>query len=191
MKGIDVSEHNGFINWQAVADAGYEFAIIRCTYGRSGEDERFVENVNGAHAAGLRVGAYHYSYALGVEDACREALHCKHVIDTAGVLLDLPVFFDMEDADRYKADHDFAFDAEEITDICREFINNINLKCGVYASLSWLIDYIDWRSLGCPVWNAQWGDEDDFEGMIWQYTDKEYIPGASAGEHFDANIMYE
>ena len=74
MKGIDVSYANGKVDWEAVAAAGYKFAIVRCTYGRHGVDDNFLENVNGAHAAGLRVGAYHYSYALNVEEAIEEAL---------------------------------------------------------------------------------------------------------------------
>lgn len=157
MKGIDVSYANGKVDWEAVAAAGYKFAIVRCTYGRHGVDDNFLENVNGAHAAGLRVGAYHYSYALNVEEAIEEAYHCRNVIADAGILLELPVWFDMEDADSYKASNGFAFDPNQITAMCRAFLDNIQLDCGVYASLHWLETYIDWRSLGCAVWNAQWG----------------------------------
>ena len=191
MKGIDVSENNGYVNWEAVAAAGYKFAIVRSSYGRTGVDARFIENVEGAHAAGLLVGAYHYSYALDREQAAEEAAHCGQVIADAGVLLELPVWYDMEDADGYKSRHGFAFDADEITDMCRIFIENIGLDCGVYASLSWLDAYIDWESLDCAVWNAQWSANDDLKGMMWQYTDNEYIPGASSSGVFDANILYE
>lgn len=191
MKGIDVSYANGRVDWEAVAAAGYKFAIVRCTYGRHGVDDNFLENVNGAHAAGLRVGAYHYSYALNVEEAIEETYHCRKVIADAGILLELPVWFDMEDADSYKARNGFAFDPNQITAMCRAFLNNIQLDCGVYASLHWLETYIDWRGLGCAVWNAQWGPGDDIKGMMWQYTDREYIPGGSANGYFDANIIYE
>lgn len=57
MKGIDVSENNGIVDWQAVAGAGIKFAMARSTYGLQSKDSMFVENVNGAHAAGLKVGA--------------------------------------------------------------------------------------------------------------------------------------
>jgi lysozyme len=187
MKGIDVSENNSTVDWQAVADAGIGFAMIRCSYGLYSNDEKFLENVNGAHAVGLRVGAWHYSYALSVADAIQEAKSCRETIDNSGVALELPVFFDMEDADQYKANHGFSFDAARITAICKTFIDYIGLNCGVYASYSWLMDYIDWQSLGCAVWNAEYNSTDDFKGYMWQFTDCLNING----QNFDGNILYE
>lgn len=187
IKGIDVSYHNGEIDWQAIKDAGIEFVMVRSSYGLQSKDKMFAQNVAGAKAVGLKVGAYHYSYALNVEDAIQEAANCRDVIAKAGVLLELPVFFDMEDADGYKQRKGFAFNPAEITAMCKAFIENIGLDCGVYASYSWLADYIDWRSLGCAVWNAQWGRNDDIKGYMWQYTDRLEI----GGRYFDGNIKYE
>lgn len=187
VKGIDVSENNGIVNWQAVADAGIKFAIVRSSYGRNSRDEYFLQNVEGAHAAGLRCGAYHYGYALNPEQARREAQNCKQAIEDAGVLLELPVFYDMEDADGYKRRYGFDFSAENITEICRVFLEEIKpLDCGIYASLSWLDNYIDWQGLGCAVWSAQWSSHDDFKGYMWQYTSKLNI----GGKIFDGNILY-
>ena len=186
-RGIDVSENNGHIDWQAVAAAGIKFAIVRSSYGRYAKDEDFVRNVNGAHDAGLQCGAYHYSYAMDPYQSMQEAQNCKQVIDDAGVLLELPVFFDMEDADGYKRRKGFDFSRENITEICWQFLNEIRpLDCGVYASLSWLENYIDWRALGCAIWNAQWGSEDDIQGYMWQYTDNLII----GGKAFDGDILY-
>ena len=64
MKGIDVSENNGMVDWGAVKAAGFEFAIIRIGYGKGHLDSQFYDNVNGALKAGLKIGIYHYSYAL-------------------------------------------------------------------------------------------------------------------------------
>lgn len=189
IKGIDVSENNGHLSqafWNRIANLGYKFAYIRCSYGRYEADPEFAHNVERAHNAGLKVGAYHYSYALNRAQAEEEARHCREVIDNSGVFLELPVFYDMEDADYYKDRHGFAFDPAEITDMCRIFGETLGLNWGVYASYSWLEDYIDWRSLGCPVWNAEWGSTDDLKGYVWQYTDEEWIDGKC----FDANIMY-
>jgi GH25 family lysozyme M1 (1,4-beta-N-acetylmuramidase) len=186
-KGIDVSENNGRVDWQAVADAGQKFAIVRSSYGRYAKDEDFLRNVDGAHTAGLQCGAYHYSYALTPEQARQEARSCKQVIDEAGVLLELPVWFDMEDADSYKRKHCFDFSADNVTAICRAFLDEIKpLDCGVYASLHWFENYIDWQGLGCAVWNAQWSDRDDIKGYMWQYTDNLVI----GGKAFDGNILY-
>lgn len=187
MRGIDVSYHNGEIDWEAIKNAGIDFVIVRSSYGLQSKDSRFVEYVTGAKAAGLKVGAYHYSYALSVEDASQEAANCKEAIESAGVALDLPVFFDMEDADGYKDRNGFAFDSTEITAMCKAFIDSLGLDCGVYASYSWLTDYIDWRALGCAVWNAQWGNTDDIKGYMWQFTDSFEIDGRT----FDGNELYE
>ena len=64
--GIDVSRYQGSINWSAVAAAGKQFAIVRIGSSNNNGayvDPYFLQNVNGAHAAGLRVGAYYYTYA--------------------------------------------------------------------------------------------------------------------------------
>ena len=185
--GIDVSENNGDVDWWAVAQAGQKFAVVRSSYGQTGQDENFLHNVAAAQELGLKCGAYHYSYALTPEQARVEAQNCKQTIEAAGVLLELPVFFDMEDADGWKRRHGFDFSAGNITEICRAFLDEIKpLNCGVYASLSWLEDYIDWQSLGCSVWSAQWGNYDDFRGFAWQYTDSLEI----GGRNFDGNMLY-
>ena len=186
-KGVDVSTFNGDIDWLSVYHAGFDFAICRTGYGKNGLDETFARNVAGAHAAGLKCGAYHYSYALTPADAIIEADFCKRIIHEAGVLLELPVFFDMEDADNYKLRHGFKFSQKNVTNICKAFLDTIKpLDCGVYASYYWLNNYIDWQSLNCPIWNAEWGTTDDFKGFMWQYTDSEVIDGKT----FDANILY-
>lgn len=196
MRGIDVSDNNGFVNWQAVADSGVEFVMVACSYGKTGRHDRFAENVNGAHAVGLKVGAYHYSYSLTPEDALLEVENCKAAIAEAGVLLELPVFFDMEDADHWKEQHGFDFSPENVTAICKNFIDNIGLDCGVYASQSWLDGLIAWRDLNCAVWNAEWiepgedpdnhPDGDSIKGYLWQYTDKLII----GDKEFDGNVLY-
>ena len=110
-------------------------------------------------------------------------------------MLELPVFYDMEDADGWKSRH--GFDPADATALCQTFVENIGLNCGVYASESWLNNYIDWQSLGCAVWNASWysnpqepcpGDGvDGICGYMWQYTDSATI----AGKQLDADYIYE
>lgn len=201
MKGIDVSENNGYVDFDKVKAAGYDFVMVRCSYGQNSRDEYFLDNINRAHAAGLQCGAYHYGYGLTPEQAIREAMNCRAAIDEAGVLLELPVFYDMEDADGYKRKHGFDFSYDNCTAICRNFVNTIGLDCGIYASEGWFNDLIDWQGIGRAVWNASWyngenpfpilGDgQDGICGYMWQYTDAAYIPGASKTEHFDANIIY-
>lgn len=198
MIGIDVSIHNhdrysnGIIPWDKLRKAGVEFVILRTGYGQSWVEPGFQADVNDAHSVGMKVGAYHYSYALTPSEAMREAVVCKNIIDKAGVMLELPVFFDMEDDDKYKARHGFSFTRKNITSICRAWLEQIKpLESGIYASYSWYEEYIDWRKLheefGCPIWNAQISGVDSLGGYMWQYTFT-----ANIDEHqWDANVIYD
>lgn len=188
MRGVDVSVFNETVDWQAVKAAGIDFAICRTGYGKSGLDENFQRNVEEAHKAGLICGAYHYSYALTPSDAAAEAAFCKKIIADAGVLLELPVWFSMTDSDDYKKRHFFEFTKAHVTNICKAFLDNIKpLNCGIYATLSWLEDYIDWQALDCDIWSAQYNTEDNFKGRMWQYTDALQI----GGQTFNGNILYD
>ena len=198
MKGIDVSYANGVVDWDAIKKAGIEFAMCRCSYGKSGIDDTFQRNVYGATKRGIKCGAYHYSYALDETDAIKEARHCVNVIENSGVLLELPIFYDMEDADGYKRRNGFIFSRNNITRISKCFLDNLPYNKGIYASASWLDNYIDWKSLNCPVWNAEWGnrpysfsstrgENDSIQAYIWQFTDRLIIDN----KEFDGNILYD
>lgn len=100
MKLIDVSHHNGDIDWTRVKNDknnSIEGVIIRAGYGKtsSQKDRKFEENYKGAEAAGLHLGAYWYSYALTADEAELEAKAFLECI--SGKKFDLPVFFDIED----------------------------------------------------------------------------------------------
>lgn len=190
MNGIDVSENNGDVDWQAVADSGQEFAIIRLGWGNRHLDCKFADNVNGAIAAGLKIGVYYYSYAMTPEEAKAEAEFVKEILQEYGVTPELGVWFDMEDADGYKDRHGIP-DNQTITDMCKVFTDTVaatGYQCGVYASYSWLTDRIDLSQLpGILVWNAQWGNSNDLGSKVWQYTDSLDI----GGRLFDADEYYE
>ena len=83
--GIDVSSHQGTINWKEVADNGVTFAIIRCGYrgltkGSVFKDTMFDENVKGALENGIYVGTYFFSTAITDEEALEEAAFVAEVI---------------------------------------------------------------------------------------------------------------
>ena len=97
--GIDVSSHQGEIDWEAVATSGVEFAIIRAGYRGYSEGELFVdpfffENIEGALENGLDVGVYFFSQALNTEEALEEAEFLLEAVE--GYELALPVVFDWE-----------------------------------------------------------------------------------------------
>lgn len=187
MKGIDVSHYKGAVDWKRAAGA-IDFALLRAGYGLH-RDDRFDENLRGTAENGLHTGAYLYSYAL-TEEAARE--EARFLLSTVGgAKLDLLLWIDMEDADGYKARHDFAFTRKHISGIVQAFVDTVReggRKCGVYASKSWLEDYIDADTDG--VWLAQWAAHPTYTGRfdIWQNSDSGAVPGVS-GE-VDTDILY-
>ena len=97
--GIDVSRYQGSINWTQVAAAGKQFAIVRVGSSNSGGlyvDPYFLQNVTGAHSAGLRVGAYYYTYARTRAAVASELTAFLNMLE--GIKLEYPVFVDVEDA---------------------------------------------------------------------------------------------
>mgnify|MGYP000635807773 CR=1 FL=1 len=116
--GVDVSEHNGIVNWQEVRDAGIEFAIIRLGYGRGHLDSQFYHNVNGALNAGISIGVYYYSYAQNCNDAIEEAAFATHILNDCGLVparLTMGLWYDAEEAPYW--------DTQQITNRCSAFIN--------------------------------------------------------------------
>lgn len=195
VRGVDVSENNGQVNWQAVKDAGIDFAIIRLGYGNKHLDGRFYENINSAIAAGLQIGVYYYSYALTVEAAKAEADFAIDILKDCGIDpedLEMGVWFDMEDADGYKRENGMP-DNQTITDMCSAFIvecNKAGYSCGIYANLDWLQNKICTQQLAdyVPYWCAQWGSKCDWpHAKIWQYTDKLRI----GSKYFDGNYYFK
>lgn len=190
-RGIDVSEHNGTINWQDVVNDGNEFAIIRLGWGKRHLDSRFYENINGAINAELKVGVYYYSEATDASEARAEADFALYVMQDAGItpdMLEMGVWFD-EENDSWKSQR--LTDSDEITDICTTFINTLEeagYHCGLYANYDYLTNVIDMSRLaGVPVWCAQYNSQCDYDGAaIWQCTDNYFINGAQ----FDKNYSF-
>ena len=102
LQGIDVSDHQGEIDWEEVAGAGYKFVFVRVGfrgYGDEGtlnEDTMAVEYMREAKKAGLQVGAYFFSQAVSEEEAAEEARFAAKIIKKAGTGLDLPLVYDPE-----------------------------------------------------------------------------------------------
>lgn len=188
MKGIDVSRHNGKVDWLKAATA-IDFAILRAGWGKTSVDETFAANYKGAKAAGLRVGAYLYSYALTPDDARAEARHLLQIV--RGLELDMPLWFDMEDADGYKRKHGFVFTRANISAITQAFVDTIRAagyKCGVYASKSWFEEYITVDA--DAVWLAQWATKPSYAKPfdVWQNSDSGTVPGVTG--KVDTNVLY-
>lgn len=180
LKGIDVSEHQGKIDWKKVAKDGVQFAIIRAGYGRetSQKDKYFDTNYAGAKAVGIKVGAYWYSYADSVDRGEQEAKACLKVL--AGKTFDLPVFFDQE----YEKSI-LKLSNTTRTDIVLKFTQMIKAagyQCGLYSSTDFFKNKLTPSRLsGLNVWMAEYGSKLNYTGKVWawQYSSKGKVKGIS------------
>ncbi|MEY8312890.1 phage holin family protein [Oscillospiraceae bacterium 42-9] len=123
-KGVDISVHNGNVDFNALKAAGIQFVIIRCGYGSDftyQDDERFAENVRKAEAADMPWGTYLYSYALNRDMAKSEAQHVLRLLD--GKKPAYGVWYDVEDEQQAGAD---------LVSICETFCTAIE-KAGLYV----------------------------------------------------------
>ncbi len=180
--GIDVSSHQSDINWDAVRSDGVEFAILRIGYrgyaaeGNIRADEKFIQNYDGAHKAGIDVGVYFYSQAISVEEAVEEAKFVLEQLD--GRVLEYPVVFDWEPVDTY--DPDVAPRTEDVMPgtltlsaaaFC-ETMKDSGYDAMVYTNKKMAYIKYDLRLLeNYPKWLALYNDDMtyyyDFD--MWQY----------------------
>ena len=193
--GIDVSKWQQEIDWEKVAAAGVQFAIIRCGYRGSAsgclvEDPYFVRNIEGAKNAGIRVGVYFFTQAVNeveaVEEASMVATLCRDYE------LDYPVFIDTEGAGgQGRAD---ALSVDERTAVCNAFCKTIEsegYEAGIYASRCWFYEKLhDDELQDYFLWVAEYRNEPIYTGnyKMWQYTSSGYIDGIST--RVDMDISY-
>ena len=184
-KGVDISVHNGSVDFTALKAAGIQFVIIRCGYGSDftyQDDERFAENVRKAEAAGIPWGTYLYSYALDRDMAKSEARHVLRLL--SGKKPAYGVWYDVEDQQQSKAD---------LVSICEAFCTAIEaagLYVGVYSALSWWNTKLyNSRLDQWDKWVAQWNNVCEYAKPygVWQNTDRLTI----GGKTFDGNFAYK
>lgn len=189
VKGIDVSEYNGEVDWEQVKAQGYTYAMIKIGDGQEPEqfeddiDEQFEANYQGAKAAGLKVGAYHVCCCRTVADARKEAEYCLKILN--GRDLDYPVAYDME------MPGNFANGKKNTTAMAKAFckkIQNAGYTPMIYSSAYYLNTYFNWNKLSdVKVWVANYGvREPDFSGVchMWQYDNE----GAVSGVNGDCDL---
>ncbi|MDY5014705.1 MAG: glycoside hydrolase family 25 protein [Eubacteriales bacterium] len=190
-KGVDVSKWNGKADWKAAAGSGIRFAMVRAaTGGRSGgctRDPLFEYHVTQAAEAGLRVGAYLYSYAMSVEAAVSEAKALLELLEPLRGKITFPVAFDCEETAQT------ALGRRTLTAMANAFcktVGDAGYRTLVYANPNWLKRYYDAEALNAPVWLAQWAKTPTWTGKyeLWQYSDSGSVPGFSG--NVDLNIAY-
>lgn len=187
--GIDISSWQGDID---LAKLNPGFVIIRAGYGKS-IDSKAIRNMDFCERLGIPYGVYWYSYALSVEAAKKEAETCLALI--SGHPVSVGVWFDMEDADGYKARNGALH--KDLTSAMSyafaETIEGAGYYSGIYTSLSWLRDgYVD----GCErfdKWVACWGSNSgELTTDTSQYgTMHQYAGDINRdGYNIDLNVCY-
>ena len=189
-KGIDVSKHQGTIDWKRVKPQ-IDFAIIRCGFGSDipkQDDEQFTANVNAVINLGIPFGVYLYSYADTDEKLQSEIRHALRLI---GNLKPFCVYFDMEDASTTK------LGKEKLTEYGLTFckaMTDAGFKAGIYANQNWCRNYLDIKQFedrGYSIWCAKYSSaKPDIAASydIWQYSSKGAVDGIEG--NVDMNRMY-
>ena len=191
--GIDVSKWNTVTDWNAVKNSGVNYVIIRCGYRGSSTgalvvDPKFEQYIQGATAAGLKVGVYFFSQAVNNREAVEEASMVLELIEDYRI--SYPVYLDVESSGGRADSISVATRTEVIKTFC-ETIQNAGYTAGVYANKNWLTNKIDASQLGrYKIWLAQYAAEPTYSGRydMWQYSEKGKVTGING--NVDLNISY-
>ena len=183
--GVDVSRWQYDIDWEKVAKSGAEFAMIRVGYrgyetGLINADKYAKQNLDGATAAGLKVGVYFFSQALTREEAEEEAYYVMDMIQDYDITM--PVVFDWE-RNRDEGSRSADMDRRTLTDCALTFLETIEMAgydAMIYfnpfmsRNLLYLQELTDY-----DFWLASYTDRMDFPYQVkmWQYTESGTIPG--------------
>ncbi len=172
-QGIDVSSYQGVINWEAVKNSGVTFAFIRVGTSKT-IDAQYINNLQGAAAAGIKTGVYFYSYATTAEQAASEAQLVLQLI--APYQVSFPVAIDIE------AEVQKSLSAEQLQAIANSFcsvINTAGYYPMVYASRNWFVQRMG--DVAWDKWVAQYNTVNTmpFSYGVWQYSSSGSVNGIS------------
>lgn len=200
--GVDVSYHNGDIDWEKAKETKkVDFAIIRVGYrgyqnGKLAMDVKAAENMREPNAAGIPIGVYIFSQAISAKEAVEEADYI--VSQIKGYKIDLPVVLDFEYVATgvgrlYKA----KLSKAAATAVCTSFCNRVKAlgyTPMVYANKTMLSDktYAADFSQEFPIWMANYTSSTSYAGEYeyWQYSDGEKIDGIKGNKVVDGNWRY-
>jgi lysozyme len=187
VKVIDVSHHNGSINWKAVKDDGVQGAFIKATEGGSMIDLKFSSNALGAATAGLKIGFYHYAHP---ELNAPETEAANFFRSVKSVKADFPHVLDVES----KAAN---IGPAALTAWCVKWLQEVEKLTGhpamVYTGAYFAKDNLGVELGKWPLWVAHYGANSPQPNSTWpvwavfQYADNGSVKGIAGG--VDMNAM--
>ena len=189
-KGIDVSEHNGKIDWAKVKADGIDFAVIRCGYGTDlkNQDDKYWEyNISECERLGIPYGVYLYSYANTKEKAKSEAEHVLRLLK--GHSPAYPVYYDLEDE---KVKPLSSREKGELASVFCDRVSKAGYKTGIYANLDWWENQLTdaaFNNTSWSKWIAQYNSSCQYKGQydIWQCTSTGSVKGING--NVDVNFL--
>ncbi len=188
--GIDVSHHQGTINWDTVKPQ-IDFAILRCGYGSdmtSQDDRQWKANADACTRLGIPFGVYIYSYATTDAQALSEAEHVLRLVQ--GYDPTLPIYLDLEDSSILNSCS--KADILRHTQIFCDKIESAGYEVGVYANYNWWTNYLTASEYdNWDRWIARYASATGYSKhySTWQYTSSGSIDGISG--NVDLNYRYE
>ena len=199
--GVDVSKHNGDIDWVKVKESGIDFAFIRIVYrgyGKKGtlkEDELAVKNLKNAKAAGLMIGAYVFSQSINEDETIEEAKLAVKILNDNKITLDLPLVYDPEtirnDIARTDDINGEVFTNNAIT-FC-EYIKVYGITPAIYSNMIWEDYYFDMSKLkDYEIWYADYEDfpQTPYRYKYWQFSECGKVRGITKDNNYvDLNVM--
>ena len=194
-KGIDVSYHQGEIDWQAVAADGVEFAIIRVGIrgygtGKVVLDEMFEQNIQGALNNGIKVGVYFYSHSINQEEVEEEVNLVLEQI--APYKITGPVVYDAEKVSKSRTSSISMEGRTAMAVTFCEAVKAAGYRPMVYLNLDTAFTVFDLTQLEqYDKWFAHYGTDMyyPYDYKIWQYSESGRVNGISSA--VDLNISFE
>ena len=196
--GVDVSDWQGEIDWEAAKAAGVQFAMIKAGSGQSGSEDTFRYNADECTRLGIPFGVYFFSYAYNTDFARKEARRCLEMV--RGYKLSYPIAWDYEYASYdYNVSVGVTPTRSLVSDMARAFLEEIEAAgyyAALYANPDYINRYFDARLINrYDIWLAQWQgndkrpeDKPPMAGGMWQYSNQGHIDGIP--ERVDLDYAY-
>lgn len=188
---VDISKHNGLINFQTLKKFTNN-VIIRSGYGddiTSQDDIRFVRNIEKALYYGFNVGVYHYSYLGVTNNVESEYRHIKRLVDPYKNRLTLPIFIDCEES----------LNCGESVNKLVNMLKRDGYYVGIYLNQNYInnstlrkyFNFYNGKNEKIFWWVARYSDIEPYgvKYDLWQYTEKGTIEGLSG--LFDISVMHD
>ncbi len=192
-KGVDISEHQGAVDFEKLKAAGIKFVMVRAGYGKNHIDKYFTRNAKECQTHGIPMGVYWFSYALTEEDAKKEAQYCLAAVKQ--YKLHYPVCYDLEyDSVRYAKTQNITIDKKLATAMAIAFCTEVQ-KARYYAANYSNADYAAnmfdktvfekfdlWYASYCSTCGRK-------DAGLWQYSDKGVL--YDKNKYFDMDYSFK